>query len=149
MLWLLDTFPAWVFHGILGVGFVTLIIGAIANKIPPVAQYGLLLKVGGLCLIIAGLMFEGALSLKKDYDLKTGELQHKLEIAATQGETIVTRVVEELVYRDRVITKQGATVIQYIDREAEKIDATCTLSVEAVKAHNDAAATPLRTEEAK
>lgn len=139
MLWLLETFPDWLFHMVLAAGFAALIIGAIANKIMPLAQYGALIKISGLVLIIAGLMFEGALSLKKDYDLKTSELQNKLNIAATQGETIVTRVVEELVYRDRVVTKQGATVIQYIDRVSEKIDAACTVTEEAVQAHNDAA----------
>jgi hypothetical protein len=149
MLWLLNTFPVWVFHGILAAGVIALIVGAIANKIPPIMQYGMVLKVLGLVLIVAGLQYEGALSLKKDYDLKEAVLKQQLLIAQAKGETIVIKVIEQVVYRDKIITKKGADVIQFIDRETVKIDATCTLSNEAVKAHNDAASEPIVTEVAK
>ena len=145
MLWLLNFFPIWVFHGILAAGVIALIVGAIANKIPPIVQYGLMLKLVGIVLIVAGLQFEGALSLKKDYDLKEAQLKDQLLKAEAKGETIVTKVIEQIVYKDRVIVKQGQDVITYIDRWHEAIDKTCTLSVEAVKALNDAAIEPVDT----
>jgi hypothetical protein len=145
MLWLLNTFPVWVFHGILAAGILALIVGTIANKIPPIVQYGVLLKVLGLVLTVAGLQYEGALSLKKDYDLKEAALKEQLLIAQAKGETIVTKVIEEIVYRDRTIVKQGAEVINYIDRWHVDIDRTCVLSKEAVKALNDAAIEPVDT----
>jgi Zn-dependent protease len=149
MLWLLNFFPVWVFHGILAAGVVALIVGAIANKIPPIMQYGLVLKLVGIVMIIAGLQFEGALSLKKDYDLQEAALKEQLLIAQAKGETIVTKVVEQIVYRDRTIVKQGADVVTYIDKWHEAIDKTCTLSKEAVKALNDAAKEPVDTGAAK
>jgi hypothetical protein len=149
MLWLLNFFPAWVFHGVLAAGVVAIILGVIAHNIPPAIQYGFMLKALGAVLIIAGLMFEGGLSLKKDYDLQEAALKEQLLIAQSRGETIVTKVVEQIVYRDRTIVKQGADVVTYIDRWHEAIDKTCTLSKEAVKALNDAAKEPVDTGAAK
>lgn len=145
MLWLLSTFPAWVFHSILIAGVTALIAGMIVRNFPPAVQYGFMLKLGGAFAIVIGLMFEGGLSLKKDYDLKEAELTAQLMTAQARGETIVVKVVEQIVYRDKIITKQGATVIQYIDRVSTVIDAMCTLIPEAVKAHNAAAAEPVVT----
>jgi hypothetical protein len=149
MLWLLNTFPVWVFHAVLAAGVIAMVVGIAAHYFPPAVQYGFVLKLLGLVLIVAGLQYKGALSLKKDYDLKEAALKEQLLIAQAKGETIVIEVIEQVVYRDRIITKQGADVITYIDRMAPAIDATCTLSAEAVKAHNDAASEPIVTEVAK
>jgi hypothetical protein len=143
MLWLLNTFPVWVFHSILIGGFALLIVAYIFRMIPFVSAYALQIKVVSLVLIVAGLMFQGAISLKKDYDVREAKLQQEIDKANTRAAKIVTEVIEQVVYRDKIITKQGQDVIIYIDREAEKIDQACTLAIEAVNAHNAAATNPL------
>ena len=67
--------------------------------------------------------------------------QQKLE-AEAKAALITTQTVEKVVYKDRIITIQGAKVTEYIDRNVTQIDATCTLSKEAVNALNDAAKEP-------
>jgi hypothetical protein len=136
MLWLITTFPAWVFHLILFTGVAVLMFASLTSKIPGLAQYSLEFKIVSLVMIILGLMFEGALSLQNDYKIKEAELQHEIDVAEQKSATIVTKVVDQIVYRDKIITTQGTNTITYIDRVAPAIDKECTLSKEAVDGIN-------------
>lgn len=149
MLWLLNTFPTWVFHGILFIGVMALFVTAVTSKIPVVSAYSLELRVVSLLMIIAGLMLEGAISLQKDYFLKEAALKEKLHIAETNAANAVTKVVEQIVYRDKVIVTQGTNVVTYIDKWHDAIDNNCTLSTEAINVHNAAAKSPVVTEAIK
>jgi hypothetical protein len=64
------------------------------------------------------------------------------EVAEKKASEITIQTVEKVVYQDRIITKQGAKVTEYIHDTAQVIDAKCELSPESVKALNDAAMEP-------
>ena len=68
-------------------------------------------------------------------------IQAKL-LAEKKASEITVQTIEKVVYQDRIITKQGVKVTEYIDRWHEAIDKTCTLSPEAVQSLNDAAREP-------
>lgn len=143
MLWVLNTFPEWAIHAALLAGVVIFLLSWVLARIPVTAPYTVHAWFIGLIVIVIALIYEGGLIIKKDYDLKEAVLQAKLAVKSTDGAKITINTVEKLVYRDRVIVTEGARVTEYIDRNAEKIDATCTLSDEFIRAHNDAAkATP-------
>lgn len=143
MLWIINFFPAWLFHAILLGGIAVLLAATLVTKIPGLTAYSLEFKIIALVLIISGLMFEGAETLNKDYLVQQAQLQHELDLANAKSAQIVTQVVDQVVYRDKIITKQGATTIQYVDRWHEAIDSTCTLSKEAIEGINKNAAKPV------
>lgn len=143
MLWILNHFPEWAIHAVLAAGLLVFLASWIAARLPGIAAYAVTIRFVGLALVVAGLVYEGGLIIKKDYDLKEAVLKAELAATATKGAVITVNTVEKLVYRDRVIVAEGARVTEYIDRVAPQIDATCTLSDEFIRAHNEAAkATP-------
>ena len=139
MLWVLNHFPEWVIHSVLAAGASVFLASWISARLPGVAAYAVTIRFAGLALVVVGLIFEGGLIIKKDYDLKEAQLKAELAATAAKGAIITVNTVEKLVYRDRVIVAEGARVTEYIDRVAPQIDATCTLSDEFIRAHNEAA----------
>lgn len=139
MLWVLNHFPEWAIHLVLAAGAGIFLASWIASRLPGVAAYTVTIRFAGLALVVVGLIFEGGLIIKKDYDLKEARLKAELAATAAKGAIITVNTVEKLVYRDRVIVAEGARVTEYIDRVAPQIDATCTLSDEFIRAHNEAA----------
>lgn len=146
MLWYIETFPIWVTHLILGIGIAGFVIGSVAHHMPTLEIYAVQLKVFGAFVILVGLMLEGAESLQKDYDVKRAELQHKLDIADAKSHEVVTQVVTQIVYKDRIIEKQSAASVQYIDRWHDAIDSTCQLSKEAIAGLNSNVDSPVLEE---
>jgi hypothetical protein len=143
MLWVLNFFPDWFFHLILLGGIGILMFASVVTKFPGLTQYGLEFKIVALVLIVAGLLFEGALSLEKDYKVQQAQLQHELDLANAKSAQIVTKVVDQVVYRDKIITVQGTNTVTYIDKWHDAIDKGCVLSKEAIDGINKNAAAPL------
>lgn len=149
MLWIITFFPAWFFHLVLLAGISILVFATVTSKFPGLAAYSVEFKIIALVLIIAGLMFEGAEQLQHDYTVKQAELQHEIDLANAKSQQVVTKVVDQVVYRDRIITKQGTNTITYIDKWHEAIDKGCVLSKEAIDGINKNADKPPVTEEVK
>lgn len=136
MLWIVSTFPVWVFHAVLILGIVLLVLTTITGNFPGLAVYSAQFKLIGLALVVAGLLLEGASSLHKDYLVKEAELQHQVDVANAKAPEITTKVVTQIVYRDRIITKQSEASNQFIKDNAAQIDHGCVLSKAAVDGFN-------------
>ena len=139
MLWVLSNLPEWAIHTTLLVGVTVFLLSWVAARIPAVAAYAITVRMIGLAVVVTGLVYEGGLTIKKEYDLKEAVLRAQIADKETAGAVITINTVEKLVYRDRVIVTEGAKVTEYIDRVAPQIDAVCTLSDEFIRAHNEAA----------
>lgn len=139
MLWILNNIPEWVIHSALVAGLAIFVLSWIIARFPVTAPSAIPAWCLGLTLITVGLIFEGGLIIKKDYDLKEAQLQAKIAALNSRADKITVETIERLVYRDRVIVAEGARITEYINQAAEKIDATCRLSDEFIEAHNQAA----------
>jgi uncharacterized membrane protein len=138
-MWIIQHLPEWVFHFIFSAGVVGTIAGFVLSMIPVIKKYGIPIKVISLLVLVLGVYLEGALSDNKEWEFRAKELEAKLAEASAQSATENVKIVEKIVYKDRVIKEQGTIVKQYIDREVVKYDSICPIPKEVVKAHNAAA----------
>ena len=138
-MWIIQHLPEWVFHFIFSAGVIGTIVGFVLSMIPVIKKYGIPIKVISLLVLTLGLYLEGALSDNKEWELRVKELEAKLAETAAQSATENVKIVEKIVYKDRVVREQGMIVKQYIDREIVKYDNVCPIPKEVVKAHNAAA----------
>lgn len=138
-MWIIQHLPEWVFHFIFAVGVLGTIAGFVLSMIPVIKKYGIPIKVISLLVLTLGVYLEGALSDNKEWELRVKELEAKLAEASAESAKENIKIIEKIVYKDRVIKEQGMIVKQYIDREVVKYDNTCPIPNEVVKAHNAAA----------
>lgn len=138
-MWIIQHLPEWVFHLIFAAGVIGTIAGFVLSMIPVIKKYGIPIKVISLLVLALGVYLEGALSDNKEWELRVKEMEAKLAEAQAEAAKENTKIVEKIVYKDRVIKEKGTIVKQYIDREVVKYDNTCPIPNEVVKAHNAAA----------
>lgn len=138
-MWIIQHLPEWVFHLIFAAGVIGTIAGFVLSMIPVIKKYGIPIKVISLLVLALGVYLEGALSDNKEWELRVKEMEAKLAEAHAEAAKENTKIVEKIVYKDRVIKEKGTIVKQYIDREVVKYDNTCPIPNEVVKAHNAAA----------
>ena len=138
-MWIIRHLPEWVFHLIFAAGVIGTIAGFVLSMIPVIKKYGIPIKVISLLVLALGVYLEGALSDNKEWELRVKEMEAKLAEAQAEAAKENTKIVEKIVYKDRVIKEKGTIVKQYIDREVVKYDNTCPIPNEVVKAHNAAA----------
>lgn len=139
MLWLLSFFPGLLVHLALLVGVAALLVSYLLGSIPFIKLYSMPIRLVGYALLCGSLYFEGGLSYKKDMDLKTAHVQTKIAVAEVKSANANTAIEAKVDNEKKIIHEKGATITQYIDRWHDKIDESCTLSPEAIKAHNLAA----------
>jgi hypothetical protein len=138
-MWIIQHLPDWVFHLVFAAGVLGTIAGFVLSMIPVIKKYGTPIKVISLIVLTLGVYLEGALSDNKEWEFRAKELEAQLSEARAQSATENVKIVEKIVYKDRVIREQGLVVKQYIDREVVKYDNICPIPKEVVKAHNAAA----------
>ena len=135
-MWIIQHLPEWVFHFIFAAGVIGTIAGFVLSMIPVVKKYGIPIKVISLLILTLGVYLEGALSDNKEWEFKAKELEAKLAEAQANSQKENVKIVEKIVYKDRIVRENGLTIKQYIDREVVKYDNTCPIPKEVVKAHN-------------
>jgi hypothetical protein len=135
-MWIIQHLPEWVFHFIFAAGVIGTIAGFVLSMIPVIKKYGIPIKVISLLILTLGVYLEGALSDNKEWEFKAKELEAKLAEAQANSQKENVKIVEKIVYKDRIVRENGLTIKQYIDREVVKYDNTCPIPKEVVKAHN-------------
>jgi hypothetical protein len=70
------------------------------------------------------------------------ELETKVAQAETKSATTNTEIVQKIVTKTQVVRERGRDIVQYVDREVVKFDATCVVPKEFVSTHNRAAEAP-------
>lgn len=114
--WMLGLLPDWFWTLVLIIGVLAVIAAWVLKFIPFVKTYRLVLQVGGVLAMLAGVYYQGFYSNEAKWQARVKELEAK--IAAAEAESKKTNVIiqEKIVYKDKIIKERGQTQIQYIDR---------------------------------
>ena len=139
MIWLLSLLPNWIFHLVVLAGVLALIAAQFFKFIPFVNQYATPIKIGAIVVLVVGIWFEGGISNNDAWLAKVKEMEVKVAEAEAKSAKENVKLVEKIVYKDKIIKEKNDTIIKYIDNEITKYDAQCKIPQEFIKALNDAA----------
>jgi len=90
-----------------------------------------------------GVYFRGGVAVEQQWRERVAEVEAKLRVVEQQSAKENTRIETRVVNRTEYITRRGQDIVQYVDREVAKYDATCSIPGEFIQAHNRSAeATP-------
>ena len=147
-MWILHFLPdaliVWFCNILLLVGVALTIAGFFAHRIPLVSQYQLPFKVLGIALLTLGVYFRGGYAVEAEWRERVTAVEAKLRVAEQQSAKENTRIETRVVQKTEYITRRGSDIVQYVDREVTRYDATCVIPQEFVQAHNRAAEAPPR-----
>jgi hypothetical protein len=142
-MWLLhflpDSFILFIVHGILLAGIVLFIVGLVAKKIPPIANYGVIIGVVSFILLLTGAYLEGGYGTEKVWRDKVAVLEKK--VTASEEESKAANLLTEIkVLKEYEIIHDTQYVIKTQIKEVEKlIDAECVVNPVAITILNEAA----------
>ena len=149
-MWILHFLPdaliLWFCNILLLIGIVLTIAGFFVHRIPfPLLwQYQLPFKILGIALLVLGVYFRGGLAVEAEWRERVTAVEAKLKAAEQQSAKENTRIETRVVKKTEYITRRGSDIVQYVDREVTRYDATCTIPQPFVEAHNRAAEAPPR-----
>jgi hypothetical protein len=131
--------PDWLYHTLFLASLLAVIIGSFLKNLSFIKKYALLLKWGGLVVLVSSLFLEGAL-----YDYNT--MQERVKEAKAQAEAaeLASNEANDKLAKLNNNFKQKNTVkkeyiTRCINKEITKYDNTCVIPNEFIKAHNDSA----------
>lgn len=138
-MWILNFLPDIAFHIITFAGVVGLFTSYFLGIFPLLNQYKLPIQIASICLLVAGIYFEGMIANEAGWQSKVKQMEAKALIAEAKAKNANTQI--EIQYVDRV---QTVTDVQYVVqeriREVEKlIDKECKITPEALDILNTAA----------
>lgn len=141
-MWILHFLPdgiiLWFCNLLLLAGVVLTIAGFFVHRIPVIWQYQLPFKVLGIALLALGVYFRGGYAVEAVWRERVAELEAKLKDAEIASQKVNEKIVEKVVYRDKVIKQQGETIIQKVDNIIT-VEKDCRVPQEAIDVHNEAA----------
>ena len=140
-MWILSWLPTWLYFAIISAGIIgyalTFLIRFI--PIPGIYIYKTLIQLVSIGLIAIGSFAFGFVYNNADFLNKVKALEQKVAEAENKSKEENTKIVEKIVYKDKIIKEKGDEIIKYVDKEIVKYDSQCKIPQEFVKALNDAA----------
>jgi hypothetical protein len=85
---------------------------------------------------VFGIFMLGAIYENKSWVAKVKEMELKIAEAEATSQKENVKIVEKIVYRDRIIRQKGQDIVKYIDREIVKYDNQCTIPDEVINILN-------------
>lgn len=119
-------------------GVLIALAGVVAHKIPVFWRYQIPFKIVGLVLLAGGVYLRGGYGVEMAWRDRVAEVEAQLEEAKKQSSLVNEKIVEKVVYRNKVIKEQGETIIQKIDNIIT-VEKDCRVPQEAIDVHNEAA----------
>ena len=140
-MWILEWLPNWIFYLILLLGIVGFAITYLLKfiPIPAIYMYRTPIQLVSVLLIVVGVYMSGSIANNESWLAKVREVEAKLAQAEAKGAQETIKIVEKVVYRERVVKERGQNVIQYVDREVVKYDNKCEIPPPFIDALNQAA----------
>ena len=86
----------------------------------------------------------GAISNEEKWNAKVKELEVKVAEAEAKSAKENVKIVEKIVYKDKIVKQKGDEIIQYIDKEVVKKEEivkyieNCPVPEEIINLHNEA-----------
>lgn len=141
-MWILHFLPdaviLWFCNLLLLVGIVLTIAGWFAHRIPLIYHYQLPFKVLGVALLALGVYFRGGVAVEQEWRERVHQLEEQLKVAKEESAKVNEKIVEKIVYKDKIIKQQGETIIQKVDNIIT-VEKDCRVPQEAIDVHNEAA----------
>lgn len=140
-MWIINLLPDWLFYVIFFIGVIGYAITYMLKwiPIPAIYIYKTPIQLVSIALVALGTFSSGAVWNNNSWKEKVAKLEKEVAEAKAQSEKVNKEVVVKYVTKTQVVKEKGEEIVKYIDREVVKIDETCRLNQEAIKAHNAAA----------
>ena len=139
-----DTVILWFCNMLLLTGVVLTVAGFFIKSIPLLNQYRVPAQILGVALLTLGVYFRGGLAVEAEWRERVAAVEAQLKVAEQQSAKENTLIETRVVNKTEYITRRGQDIVQYVDREVARYDATCVIPGEFVQAHNRAAEAPPR-----
>lgn len=118
------------------------LIGILLSQLPQAKTYELIIKSLSGILVVTTIFILGMLYSDNAWKAAAAELEAKVVALSKQAETTNETIKEKTLTKIQIVRLQSNDVVQYIDREVTKSDASCVIPNEFVQAHNRAAEAP-------
>ena len=143
-MWILSWLPYWIFYAIFFLGVIGFIASLVMRFIPVVYMYKTPIQVVSIILIVIGTYMSGAISNEEAWQARVKELEVKVAESEAKSAQENVKIVEKIVYKDKVVKEKGNEIIKYIDREVVKKEEVvkfienCPILKDIVDVHNNA-----------
>jgi uncharacterized coiled-coil protein SlyX len=141
-MWILDFLPSWIFHLIVVAGVGGILASTVLKFIPFISNYKLPIQVGSVILLAFGLYMEGGISNQEKWEARVKELEAKVAIAEEQSKTANVALSAAVKEKTQLVKQTQVVIQEKLVKVKEQIDATCTVSPDAIKLLNEAAELP-------
>lgn len=138
-MWIVSLLPDWIFYLIFFIGVIGYAITYMLKWIPisAIYVYKTPIQIVSIALVALGTFMSGATWNNSAWLEKVNKLEKEVAEAKAASEKVNTEVVVKYITKTQVVKEKGEEIVKYIDREVIKIDESCKLSQEAIKAHNE------------
>jgi energy-coupling factor transporter transmembrane protein EcfT len=143
-MWLLAFLPDWIFYAIFILGIGLFIATIVLKFIPIIYMKRLPIQFVSIALISIGAFMSGMAYNEMNWQLKVKEMEAKVAQAEAEAAKKNVEIVENIVYKDKIVKEKGEEIIKYIDKvivekeEIVKFVENCPLPQEFIDAHNQA-----------
>ena len=140
-MWILKWLPFWIFYAMFFIGIAGFLATYLIRfiPIPAIYMYKTPIQLVSIALVVIGVYMSGAISNEEAWLARVAELEIKVAQSEAKSAQQNTKIVEKIVYKDKIIKEKGDEIIKYVDKEIVKYDSQCKIPQEFVKALNDAA----------
>ena len=145
-MWFLNFIPdSWLHlfvHGVVALGLILMIGGAILNQIPFIKSYSRILPPIGILVLIAGIFFEGGYGVEMSWRARVADMQK--QVAASEQKAKDANTALDKAHKDKVQVIHDTKIViqEKIKQEETKIDERCVVSPEAISILNESSKRP-------
>jgi hypothetical protein len=139
-MWILEWIPNWFFYLILLMGVVGFAITYLIKfiPIPAIYVYRTPIQIVSVLMIVFGVYMAGSIANNDSWLAKVKEVEARLAESEAKGAQETVKIVEKVVYKERIVRERGKDIVQYVDREVVKYDNKCEIPPPFIEAHNNA-----------
>lgn len=131
---------AFIVHALFFTGLIATILSlAVADKLALAFPYYRAIQLCSILLLSSGIYLEGAYSMEMSWRSRVHAVETKAAAAKEASTAVNTDLSDKTEAKIKIIHERGETVIQYVDREVIKYDASCAIPEPVIAAHNAAA----------
>ena len=139
-MWILKWLPFWIFYLMFFAGLVGFLATYLIRfiPIPAIYIYKTPIQICSVILITIGVYMSGAISNEEAWLAKVNELQVKIAESEVKSAQENIKIVEKIVYKDKIVKEKADVIIKYIDNELVKYDNQCKIPQEFITVINNA-----------
>ena len=141
-MWILDWLPSWLFTLITVASLAAFLVTEFLNKLPFIAQYLKAIRIGSIVGLVVGLYMMGGAANQEKWEARVKELESKVAISEQQSKTANAELEASIKDKKNLVKQHQVIIQEKIVKVAEKIDAECKVSAEAIQLLNQAAEQP-------